>query len=78
MEAIEYGMCIGMDVVMMSDTCMNKLAPILSLDSADVAKAASAWSAIHEACVAITDAVCALAWYLWHRCGVGKSFTFLY
>jgi len=77
-ESINYGECIGMDAAMMSDTCMNTLAPILSLGSADVTKAASAWTAIHEACVAITDAVCALAWYLWHKCSVGESVTFLH
>lgn len=61
-SSIESGICIGMDAGLMSNSCLNSLATILNLDAVDVAKATSSWTTIHEACIAMTDAVCALAW----------------
>lgn len=49
--------CIGMDAILMSEACMTTLAGPLGLESADVTAAATAWTAVHQACIAITDAV---------------------
>lgn len=49
--------CLGMDGMLMSEACLNSAAPILSLESTDIAASVSAWTTVHQACVAITDAV---------------------
>lgn len=71
--SIESGSCMGTDTGLMSHVCIHKATPVLNLDPTDVIKSTSAWTAIHEACVAITDEVCDLAWYLWHKLGVVRS-----
>ena len=51
--------CIGSDAQLMLPECLSRVvSPILNLDAADVMSAADSWTAIHTACMEITDPVC--------------------
>lgn len=53
----QYG-CLAGDAMLLSKACMDKVAEVIGLETADVEASVSAWTTIHTACLAVTDSVC--------------------